>query len=400
MPSPARLLGPLEAAPSRLSSALYVCQTCRRQCLTSTSTRQPLRPLNHRRPYSSSNDKSNLPLTERLRRKVWGTDNPPGVKDVYGSESQLAPEAPKPVSEVDIELASMHEDVKKSIGLKDADYVPATTWDGLKRVGSVEWYEEPKRVEDSYASFLATPKASTREQFTFFLHQAMVELLVAKQIGTPLASVCEVIPDQAQLSLINQVEITPSADFSTATLQFPNEEAEKDIMELYSSLSAEESVEESVAAAEDVDEPEAQNETATEIQEEESQDFDTAPTMEISPPKSLNFLSISIKDPELKFAYLKRTAQLTGHRIPDNELASISKASHLLPILAEVSKTKKKKIADELIADGRLASLPNVRIMDRRYTPIDKEMEIGRWKIIEEELERRGLPVTGRVKNH
>ena len=43
-----------------------------------------------------------------------------------------------------------------------------------------------------------------------------------------------------------------------------------------------------------------------------------------------------------------------------------------------------------------LASLPNVRILPRRETPIDKEKRVGRWKVIEEELRDRGLPVLGR----
>lgn len=36
--------------------------------------------------------------------------------------------------------------------------------------------------------------------------------------------------------------------------------------------------------------------------------------------------------------------------------------------------------------------------MSRRFTPIDKEKETGRWKVIEEELTRRGLPVTGNIQ--
>lgn len=43
----------------------------------------------------------------------------------------------------------------------------------------------------------------------------------------------------------------------------------------------------------------------------------------------------------------------------------------------------------------RIAELPNVQIVDRRYTPIDKEKEVGRWKIIEKELIVRDLPITG-----
>ena len=54
-----------------------------------------------------------------------------------------------------------------------------------------------------------------------------------------------------------------------------------------------------------------------------------------------------------------------------------------------------KKLADALRLNPELVTLPNVEIMDRRHTPIDKEKEVGRWKIIEQELKRKGLPVTG-----
>ncbi|KAI5309248.1 hypothetical protein KEM55_003683 [Ascosphaera atra] len=63
--------------------------------------------------------------------------------------------------------------------------------------------------------------------------------------------------------------------------------------------------------------------------------------------------------------------------------------------LDRASKPKPKKTADVLLADEELVSLPNVKILPKRYTPIDKEVEVGRWKIIEEELIARDLPVTG-----
>ena len=31
----------------------------------------------------------------------------------------------------------------------------------------------------------------------------------------------------------------------------------------------------------------------------------------------------------------------------------------------------------------------------RRITPIDKEIQLGRWKVIKQELKKRNLPVTG-----
>jgi hypothetical protein len=85
--------------------------------------------------------------------------------------------------------------------------------------------------------------------------------------------------------------------------------------------------------------------------------------------------------------------QLTGIRIPDPAIADLSSAKALLGRL--VRKPKPKKLADRLTVNEHLTSLPNIQIMDRRYTPIDKEKEIGRWKIIEKELIKRDLPVTG-----
>lgn len=85
--------------------------------------------------------------------------------------------------------------------------------------------------------------------------------------------------------------------------------------------------------------------------------------------------------------------QLTGIRIPDPAIADLTSTKALLGHL--VRKPKPKKLADRLIAREELTNLPNLRIMDRRYTPIDKEKDIGRWKIIERELIKRDLPVTG-----
>ena len=86
--------------------------------------------------------------------------------------------------------------------------------------------------------------------------------------------------------------------------------------------------------------------------------------------------------------------QLTGKRIPDPLIQELNTAKALLGHL--LAKPKPRKLADLLVKeDYGLASLPNVEVVPRRFTPIDKEKEIGRWKVIEKELVRRGLPVTG-----
>lgn len=48
-----------------------------------------------------------------------------------------------------------------------------------------------------------------------------------------------------------------------------------------------------------------------------------------------------------------------------------------------------------LTTRGILSELSNVTLHARKLTPIDKEVSVGRWKVIEEELTKRGLPVTG-----
>ena len=61
-------------------------------------------------------------------------------------------------------------------------------------------------------------------------------------------------------------------------------------------------------------------------------------------------------------------------------------------------KPKPKTLAEALAMNMELASLPNVKIMGRRETPVDKDKAVGRWKVIEAELKSRGLPVLGRLE--
>lgn len=91
---------------------------------------------------------------------------------------------------------------------------------------------------------------------------------------------------------------------------------------------------------------------------------------------------------------LKRTMQLVGKRIPDSVVAKIHVVQDLVDHLTEIPKPK--KLAEQLVTQP-IAAMPNVEIFPRRHTPIDKEKELGRWKVIERELQKRGLPVTGRV---
>lgn len=85
--------------------------------------------------------------------------------------------------------------------------------------------------------------------------------------------------------------------------------------------------------------------------------------------------------------------QLTGHRIPD---PVISNANTLRDLYSSLKvKEKPKKLAHTEQLKQLDLQAPNVRVHTKRETPIHKEKRIGRWKIIEEELIARDLPVTG-----
>lgn len=89
----------------------------------------------------------------------------------------------------------------------------------------------------------------------------------------------------------------------------------------------------------------------------------------------------------------KRVYQLTGNLIPDAKLGPARTVRHLLTVASK--QPKPKKLAKLLETRQDINTLPNLTVHGRRVTPIDKEKAVGRWKVIKEELEKRGLPVTG-----
>ena len=156
------------------SQSLYICASCRRQAL-----RQHIR-----RPQLVRDASSSLPFTERLRRRIWGTDNPPGLPDPYGGPGYFerrrqqareereasAPAAPTPQPPITqpeqlppeqvptVQDQNAVDDIVPSRSVpendpetEDPNYVPAETWDGLEHVGfSGHWSERPPRPEESF----------------------------------------------------------------------------------------------------------------------------------------------------------------------------------------------------------------------------------------------------------
>lgn len=90
---------------------------------------------------------------------------------------------------------------------------------------------------------------------------------------------------------------------------------------------------------------------------------------------------------------VKRILQLTGIRVADSDISATRTVSDLLGHLA--TPPKPRRVIEALAQKEALFNLPNVKVYGRRVTPVDKEKSVGRWKVIEKELQARGLPVTG-----
>lgn len=89
----------------------------------------------------------------------------------------------------------------------------------------------------------------------------------------------------------------------------------------------------------------------------------------------------------------KRIFQTTGVLVPDARLGAARKIKHILTLA--VKKPTPPKLATLLEERGLFQEMPNVALHSRRLGPIDREIAVGRWKVIEEELLKRNLPVTG-----
>lgn len=90
----------------------------------------------------------------------------------------------------------------------------------------------------------------------------------------------------------------------------------------------------------------------------------------------------------------KLLQQRLGVKISDFDLYRASTLRDIRQTL--LMKPESKKLAQDLRDVEGIKELANIKIHSRRVTPIDKEKAVGRWKVIEQELISRGLPVTGK----
>lgn len=259
--------------------------------------------------------------------------------------------------------------------LDSSPYVPAENIEGLEWVGGLEnWWEDESHWSPSSDFVGFGPKEKVRDAslLEVLARRAVVEALAWREAGSEsLAALWERGGREELLrALALGVEV---AENGAATLKGDTSKVVEDLRWR--------PVEEE---ASDASQATAPGEFSAEEAREYLQSWDKS------------WKNVSLQDPRLKFAITKRILQLTGHVIPDGKLHSIQNVQQLLNIL--VKPPQPTKVAEAIETSGDLLSLPNVQVYSRRVTPVDKHKMVGRWKVIVQELEKRGLPVTGTGK--
>ncbi|KAL2860908.1 mitochondrial 54S ribosomal mL50 protein [Aspergillus lucknowensis] len=370
------------------SRFLYVCSVCRQEA-------RP-RPFVARQFLRNASDAT--PITERVRRKLWGTDNPPGLKDPYGGEGvfekkfKRGQSAPQEDESAEVTRAAGTENAVVEDALpEETPYEPATTWEGLQRVGHLgRWSDLPPSEADAYNSFSSNRRLTKLGHVSLAAHQTAVELCLMHLLKKPLTSICDVAEHEKPVfKLIWNCKIQPKSNTEwDSALVYPDKETEDALIYIFEQIGgAQQAAPEANAAAEDAE--------AAEL--EDTQDRDSAQEPRSIPffgykyAKDRGFLALSLNDPVTKFAFLKRFSQLTGQYFPDPILHSISSVGQVIDHIKTELKPKPKKLADHLVGDDSLQSLPNVKVFVKKQKPWHKDEELGRKKLIDAELRERGL---------
>ncbi|KAJ2898938.1 hypothetical protein MKZ38_003571 [Zalerion maritima] len=281
--------------------------------------------------------------------------------------------------------------------IKDSSYQPADTGEGLPELKSTnDWFSDDENW-DATSQFVGfAPASDERVQdlriLEVLLRRAVVEALVMNQEGKGKSMA-------NTWGMGGRNELVKALGLRVVVKEGGEAEVQGDVKGVLESLEEvdEQPPEEDEEDEEDKwkDEEPADMETEQEAIEEEIAPFvEPEEAAEMCKGWDKTWRNISLDDMGLKFAVTKRIYQLTGHRIHDYKLHSILTVGGLLKVLH--SKPKPTKLF-EFIEERKpeLTNLPNVKVYSRRVTPIDKEKEVGRWKVIERELEKRGLPATG-----
>ncbi|KAI0155107.1 ribosomal subunit 39S-domain-containing protein [Xylariaceae sp. FL1272] len=263
-------------------------------------------------------------------------------------------------------------DASSPADIADVDYKPATDGSKLETVGGVaKWWDAEDHWHSSgnFVSFRPKEKITDAALLEINVRRAVVEALALRQSGgeDKLLGLWNTDVPKEDLMKMLGVEVKSDATIGG------DAQAVAEMLEF----------------------------KPVEVSLEEGSVFDAAPetigaeeAKEIVESWDQSWKSVQLADPRLRFAVTKRVFQLTGHLIPDHRLPLLSDVSS---VLQTITTPPKPVTLTQEIQENRqeLVNMPNVSVATKRVTKAHKEEKLGRLKIMQAELEKRGLPLWG-----
>jgi hypothetical protein len=231
-------------------------------------------------------------------------------------------------------------------------------------------------------------------------HSVAVELSILHELNKPLSAALEATEHAKMVwTMIRKCRINPDAKSLDDALIYPKDPQPKKIL-LFVFNQLGEQTQEPPSSAE--------AKLAAKFNQPASKSHAVKISVE---PKDKGYLSFPLTDTAVRFTvsshllsnlkqknkanydcakYLARLAQITGHHVPDSEMATMTTVKQVVDYLEQVI-APRKKLAEELSALPSRQGIPNLTVKFSRYTKADHDRDIGRRKIIEEALRERGL---------
>ncbi|KAK4553556.1 hypothetical protein LTR86_009352 [Recurvomyces mirabilis] len=331
---------------SSSASQQYVCRACRAQAARQFHTSIP-------RP-------AQVPLYQRLRDTIFGSKQSQDAEKVREEKQILRSEEEQQSNtqedgalEIVVGKDGQQYEVAAVVDPTLAkNYIQATSWEGLERIGSEEWVKRRADQGEQYVGFI--PKKDIRltpKQWKIVLSDIMADILALQRGGRSVDQVLH--PHVQEQGPANE---TPTPDSGLPSFSFTRQQ--------YLRVVANEA-----------------RYRGTLVHRSKRS---TIPTLG----------DVSLHEPAVKLALHKVILRVTGRRISDAALNSSHTLSDLYSHLTAKKKSPTLARAPE-IRRLKATSAANVSFVPRKVTMIDREKKVGRWKVIEEELIARGLPVTG-----
>ncbi|RYP35933.1 hypothetical protein DL767_003622 [Monosporascus sp. MG133] len=263
----------------------------------------------------------------------------------------------------------------------DSSYVPATVADGLESVGGLEnWWEKKDHWKGGFVGFRPKRKIVEPLVLEAAVRRAVAEAFALRQAGRN-DDLVGVWPegDLHQMRRSLELGITVAEDGQVSL--------NGDVAGLLEDLSWKDGLQEPAEGSATGDSSAPRTAAKKTVLSAE----------EVSVHKvswDASWKSVALDDPRMKFAVTKRIFQLTGQLVPDHKLPEITNAHTLLRVLQKPPKPQ--TLTEEILKRRQeLVELPNVTFSAKRVTRGDKEKAVGRFKLIEEELRMRELPLEG-----